>query len=55
VNNIVKQAIDNKIAPMEVVGEISKHGDQYRALVAVTPSGPLILMSFNISQIDAKM
>jgi len=45
----VKEAIAMHILPAEIVGDISKYGDMWRALVRVRPSGPLLLMEFHLT------
>ena len=49
VRRSVRCAVADKIKPMEILGDVSKHGGEWRALVAVTPSGPMILMGFTVS------
>jgi hypothetical protein len=44
----IKKAIEKHISPMKLIGDVSKHEDEWRALVAPTSVGPLLLMGFRI-------
>jgi len=45
-----RDLIVNRVCPWEVIGDVSFHDDgEWRALVTLTPSGPLMLMGFKIS------
>lgn len=46
----VRRAISEHIYPSQIVGQVSWSGDEWRALVAVNPSGPLLLMAFTVTE-----
>lgn len=46
----VRRAISERICPSRIVGQVSWCGDEWRALVAVNPSGPLLLMAFTVTE-----
>lgn len=47
-DDMVEQVIAKHIEPMELKSKPIKYGNMWRALVAVAPFGPLILMEFKI-------
>lgn len=43
---VIRQEIARHIAPAEIVGDISQHEGEWRALVTLRPYGPLLLVAF---------
>lgn len=45
----IRKAIEEHVLPAALKGEISFVNGEWRALVAITPRGPLVLMAFRVS------
>jgi hypothetical protein len=48
--SVARELIVNRVNPWEVVGNVTCHDGEWRAIVTLTPSGPMTLMRFRISQ-----
>ncbi len=46
----IQELIERHVAPAEVLGDVSVNGNVVRACVAVTPTGPLVLMEFTLKE-----
>lgn len=47
-NREIKEAIKKYLDPMELLSKSIQEGDHWTALIAVTPSGPLLRMQFRV-------
>lgn len=47
---MVREVIQEYVAPAEVLGDVAYVDGEWRSLVAASPSGPLISMGFQITK-----